>query len=274
MNANWNQSSIVVRALRAVALALGLLAALQATAQPRETLGPGDAVRVTVFQNPDFNTETRLSENGSIVFPLIGEQNFSGLTPAQAGARVADALKRGKFINNPQVTVQLVTVRSRQVSVLGQVAKPGKYPLDDNASKLTDILALAGGVTPMGTDEVTVVLTRDGKMQTRVVDVPSMMRTGDMKANFDIQGGDTIYVQRAPVFYIYGEVQKAGSYRLEQNMSVMQALSVGGGVTPRGTERGLMIHRRNGDGKIAKLDVRPTDVVQADDVIYVRESLF
>jgi len=274
MNANCNPSSIVFRALRAVALAFGLLAALQATAQPRETLGPGDAVRVTVFQNPDFNTETRLSENGTVVFPLIGEQNFSGLTPAQAGARVADALKRGKFINNPQVTVQLVAVRSRQVSVLGQVAKPGKYPLDDNATKLTDILALAGGVTATGTDEVTVLLTRGGKTQTRVVDIPSMVRTGDMKANFDIQGGDTIYVQRAPVFYIYGEVQKAGSYRLEQNMSVMQALSVGGGVTPRGTERGMKIHRRANDGKIVRLEAQLTDAVQPDDVIYVRESLF
>jgi polysaccharide export outer membrane protein len=100
------------------------------------------------------------------------------------------------------------------------------------------------------------------------------VRSGDMKANFDIQGGDTIYVQRAPVFYIYGEVQKAGSYRLEQNMSVMQALSVGGGVTPRGTERGLKIHRRNGDGKIVRVEAQPTDLVQADDVIYVRESLF
>jgi len=260
--------------LRAAALACGLLAALTATAQPRETLGAGDAVRVSVFQNPDFNTETRLSEGGTIVFPLIGEVNFSGLTPAQAGTRVADALKRGKYIVNPQVTVQLVTVRSRQVSVLGQVARPGKYPLDDNASKLTDILALAGGITPTGTDEVSVLLTRDGKTQTRVVDVPTMVRTGDTKANFDIQGGDTIYVQRAPVFYIYGEVQRAGSYRLESNMSVMQALSLGGGVTPRGTERGMKIHRRNGDGKILRLDAQPTDGVQADDVIYVRESLF
>ncbi len=274
MDAKWNLSSIVRRGMRALALACGLVAAFAATAQPRETLGPGDAVRVTVFQNPDFNTETRLSETGTIVFPLIGEVSFSGLTPAQAGTRVADALKKGKYIVNPQVTVQLVAVRSRQVAVLGQVAKPGKYPLDDNASRLTDILALAGGVLPTGTDEVTVVLTRDGKTQTRVVDIPAMLRTGDLKSNFDIQGGDTIFVQRAPVFYIYGEVQRAGSYRLEQNMSVMQALSVGGGITPRGTERGMRIHRRGNDGKVLRLDAQPGDLVQADDVIYVRESLF
>ena len=242
--------------------------------QVRETLGPGDAVKVTVFQNPDFNTETRLSERGTVVFPLIGEMKFTGLTPAQAGTRIAEELKRGKYINNPQVTVQLVSVRSRQVAVLGEVARPGKYALDDNSSKLTDILAVAGGVTTAAADTVTVLVSRGNKLEKREIDVSAMARDGNLAANLDIEGGDTIYVQRAPVFYIYGEVQRAGSYRLQNNMSVMQALSVGGGVTLRGTERGMMIHRRNGDGKVLKVEVKPTDAVQPDDVIYVKESLF
>ena len=256
-----------------------IAAATPVTAQPpqvqvRETLGPGDAVRVTVFQNPDFNTETRLSERGTIVFPLIGEMKFTGMTPAQAGTKIADELKRGKFINNPQVTVQLMAVRSRQVAVLGEVARPGKYALDDNSSKLTDILAVAGGVTTAAADTVTVLISRGDKLEKREIDVSAMARDGNLGANLEIQGGDTIYVQRAPVFYIYGEVQRAGSYRLQNNMSVMQALSVGGGVTLRGTERGMMIHRRNGDGKVLKVEARPTDPVQPDDVIYVKESLF
>jgi polysaccharide export outer membrane protein len=260
--------------LRFAALACMVVAAAPTMAQPRETLGPGDAVRVIVFQNPDFNTETRLSERGSLVFPLIGEIQFTGMTPAQAGSKISEELKRGKFINNPQVTVQLVTVRSRQVAVLGEVAKPGKYPLDDNSSRLTDILALAGGVTPTAADTVTVLVSRGSKLEKREVDVAAMARDGNLAANFQIEGGDTVYVQRAPMFYIYGEVQRAGSYRLQNNMSVMQALSVGGGVTLRGTERGIKIHRRNGDGKIHKVDVQLTDPVQPDDVIYVRESLF
>ena len=268
---------IVAIATRLAALNCMLVAAVPASSQPRETretLGPGDAVRVTVFQNPDFNTETRVSERGTIVFPLIGELQFTGLTPAQAGSRIADQLKKGKYIVNPQVTVQLVTVRSRQVSVLGEVAKPGKYPLDDHSSRLTDILALAGGVTPTASDTVTVLVTRGNKLEKREVDVSAMARNGNLAANFEIQGGDTIYVQRAPTFYIYGEVQRAGSYPLKANMSVMQALSVGGGVTLRGTERGLRIHRRNGDGKVIPVEVQLTDPVQPDDVIYVRESLF
>jgi polysaccharide export outer membrane protein len=265
---------IVAIATRFAALACMLLAALPASSQPRETLGPGDAVRVTVFQNPDFNTETRLSERGTIVFPLIGELEFTGMTPAQAGSRIAQELKKGKYIVNPQVTVQLTTVRSRQVAILGEVAKPGKYPLDDHSSRLTDVLAMAGGVTPTASDTVTLLVTRDNKLEKREVDVSAMARNGDLAANMEIQGGDTIYVQRAPTFYIYGEVQRAGSYPLKANMSVMQALSVGGGVTLRGTERGLKIHRRNGDGKVIPVDVQLTDPVRPDDVIYVRESLF
>jgi polysaccharide export outer membrane protein len=81
-------------------------------------------------------------------------------------------------------------------------------------------------------------------------------------------------VRRAPVFYIYGEVQRAGAYRLEPEMTVQQALSVGGGVTPRGTQRGLKIHRKTPDGQVLKIDADLTDQVRAEDVIYVKESLF
>src|SRR6266513_896757 len=242
--------------------------------QSRETLGEGDSVRITVFQNPDLTTETRISSRGTITFPLIGEVVMAGLTPAGAEAEIAKQLVRGKFVLKPQVSLNIVRVRSRQVSVLGQVARPGRYPLDDTSSNLTDILALAGGVTPAGDDHVTVMVTRNGKTARLEINVPTMYRTGDLSRNLQLENGDTIFVQRAPVFYIYGEVQRAGSYRLEQAMTVMQALSVGGGVTPRGTDRGLKIRRRVADGKFQSIDAHLTDPVQSDDVIYVRESLF
>jgi polysaccharide export outer membrane protein len=245
-----------------------------AIAQSRDVLGEGDSIRVTVFQNPDLTTETRISEQGTITFPLIGEVALAGLTPARAEARIAEHLVKGKFLVRPQVSVNVVQVRSRQVSVLGQVARPGRYPLDDTSSNLTDILALAGGVSPGGDDNVTVTMKRDGKVAKVDVDVPAMYRTGDMSRNIRLENGDVIFVQRAPVFYIYGEVQRAGSYRLEQGMTVMQALSVGGGVTARGTDRGLKIRRRSPDGGLHAIDARLTDLVQANDVIYVRESWF
>jgi polysaccharide biosynthesis/export protein len=242
--------------------------------QSRETLGEGDSIRITVFQNPDLTTETRISERGTITFPLVGTISLAGLTPAGAEARIAEQLIKGKFVLKPQVSLNVIRVRSRQVSVLGQVAHPGRYALDDTSSSLTDILALAGGVGPAGDDNVTVMITRNGKTTKQEINVPTMYRTGDLSRNLQLENGDTIFVQRAPVFYIYGEVQRAGSYRLEQAMTVMQALSVGGGVTPRGTDRGLKIRRKMQDGKFESIDVRLTDPVQPDDVIYVRESLF
>ena len=242
--------------------------------QSRETLGEGDSIRITVFQNPDLTTETRISERGTITFPLVGEIALAGLAPVDAEARIADKLIKGKFVLKPQVSLNVIRVRSRQVSVLGQVARPGRYPLDDTSSNLTDILALAGGVNPTGDDNVTVMVTRNGKTAKQEINVPSMYRTGDLSRNLQLENGDTIFVQRAPVFYIYGEVQRAGSYRLEQAMTVMQALSLGGGVTPRGTDRGLKIRRKGPDGTFQAVDARLTDPVHADDVIYVRESLF
>jgi polysaccharide biosynthesis/export protein len=257
--------------LAAVAL---IMFALQADAASRETLGAGDTIRVTVFQNPDLTTEVRISERGTIVFPLIGEIALGGQTPVGAGNRIAAQLKQGNFMKDPQVNVSVVQVRSRQVSVLGHVARPGRYALDDTNLTLTDILALAGGISPGGADTVTVVTNRNGSEKKLEINVPEMIAKGTMSPNFEIQNGDTIYVQRAPVFYIYGEVQRAGAYRLEPDMIVMHALSLGGGLTPRGSDRGLAIHRRMPDGAVRKIDAKLFEAVRPDDVIYVKESLF
>jgi len=257
-------------------IAAMLLSLLSATAlgQSREALGGGDTVRIAVFQNPDLTTETRISERGTITFPLIGEVVLAGLTPAGAEARIAEQLIKGKFVLKPQVSLNVTQIRSRQVSVLGQVARPGRYPLDDTRSNLTDLLALAGGISATGDDSVNVMVTRDGKTAKLDINVPTMYRTGDLSRNIRLESGDTVFVQRAPVFYIYGEVQRSGVYRLEPKMIVMQALSVGGGVTARGTDRGLKIHRKTPDGNFQRIDARLTDLVEPDDVIYVRESLF
>jgi polysaccharide export outer membrane protein len=266
----------IFRACTAAACALiMMMVAASAFAQAgNEVLGEGDTVRVTVFQNPDLTTEGRVSSGGAFSFPLIGEVKIGGLSPTRAASRIADQLKSGNFLRNPQVTVSVLQLRSRQVSVLGHVARPGRYPLDDTSSKLTDVLALAGGIAPTGDDTVLVVVNRNGKAGKMAVDVPVMFRKGDLSKNVEVQNGDTIFVQRAPVFYIYGEVQRAGAYRLEPNMSVMQALSLGGGVTPRGTDRGLKINRMSNEGAVKTIDARLTDLVQADDVIFIRESLF
>jgi polysaccharide biosynthesis/export protein len=241
---------------------------------PAELLGAGDSVRVTVFQNPDLTTEARISERGTISVPLIGEVVIAGLTPEGAAARVADRLTSGKFVVNPQVSLTVQQVRSRQVSVLGEVAKPGRYALDDVSNSLTDVLARAGGISGEGDDNVVVVRTVNGKETRTAIDVPEMYRSGDMSRDMHLQNGDVIYVKHAPQFYLYGEVQKAGAYRLQSQMTVMQAISVGGGLTPRGTLRGLKVQRRTSGGQVETEAVHPTDLVRADDVIVVKERLF
>ena len=257
-----------------------LIAATPAHSQSRdasrsnEALGAGDSVRVTVFQNPDLTTDARVSPRGTIVFPLVGEIELGGLTPAQAGNRIADQLRRGGFMVKPQVAVSILQVRSRQVHVLGQLQRPGSYVLEDTGARLTDILTLAGGINGAGADTVTVLTHRDGKAQTWAINLPAIFRGGDGATNIQIENGDTIFVERAPVFYIYGEVQRAGAYRLEPNMIVMQALALGGGLTLRATERGIGVHRRMPNGKFMKLEAKLTDPVQAEDIVFVRESLF
>jgi polysaccharide export outer membrane protein len=239
----------------------------------REALGMGDMVRVSVFRNPELTTEARVSERGTILFPMIGEVNVAGLTPSQAGARIADKLRSGKYVVNPEVTVSMMQVNSRQVSVLGNVVKPGRYPLDSTTAHLTDVIALAGGVGPTGSDQVTVITNRGGKQEKLEIDMAEMFRNGDLTRNISLEPGDTIYVHKAPMVYVYGEVQKGGAYRVEPNMTVMQAIAMGGGITPRGTERGIKISRRDGKG-VSRIDASLTTAVQPDDVIYVRESLF
>src|SRR5262245_7081594 len=116
-----------------------LVVAVPGFAQNAEKLGSGDAIRVTVFQQPDLTTEARINERGTIAMPLIGEVKVGGLSQAEAAGAIADSLKKGEFLKNPQVAVATTTVRSRQVSVLGLVARPGRYALDDTSPNLSDV---------------------------------------------------------------------------------------------------------------------------------------
>ena len=227
-----------------------------------EKLGVGDAVRVTVFQQPDLTTEARISDRGTIMLPLLGEFKIAGMSAAQAGGSIADSFKNGGYLKHPQVSVALTTLRSRQVSVLGLVARPGRYALDETSSQLADVIAAAGGITTAGSD--TVIVLRDGKEH----------RVDVLAKPFKLQGGETINVERAPVFYVYGEVTRAGAYPVVPNMTVMQAIAAGGGITPRGSDRRIKLRRTGGNGKLVETDAKPNDVVKSDDVIFVKEALF
>ncbi|WP_124705616.1 polysaccharide export protein EpsE [Sulfuriferula multivorans] len=236
-------------------------------------LGPGDVLKISVYGSPDLSLETRVSESGSITFPLIGEVAVGGLTPAAAEKLIASRLQTGGFLRKAQVNILVTQFQGQMVSVLGQVKQPGRYPIEGKRN-LTDMLALAGGVDTQGADTVDLIRTRNGKTTKTKINIVDMVRNGSLNQDYDLAGGDLIYVERAPVFYIYGEVQKPGTYRLEPGMTVLQALSAGGGLTQRGTERNVRIKRKMPDGKLESLKARLDDPVQPNDVVYIQESLF
>jgi polysaccharide biosynthesis/export protein len=256
------------------AASIGLVPQALAQAAPDYPLGAGDAIRVQVFQNPDLTIETRVSENGSISYPLIGAVDLGGLSIAVAEKKIATALDKGGFIKNPQVNIVLVQIRGNQVAVLGQVNRPGRFPMETANTRLSDMLANAGGATPTGDDVAIVIGVRNGKPFRQQVNIASIFLTDKPQDNIVLQGGDSIYVHRAPVFYIYGEAQRPGAFRIERNMTVMQALAQGGGPTARGSEKRLRLHRTAADGSIQQLEPQLTDPVLANDVLYVKESIF
>jgi polysaccharide export outer membrane protein len=238
-------------------------------------IGPGDAVRITVYQSPDLTLETKVTESGVISYPLIGAIRLGGLTVNEAEAALAAALKKGDFIKNPQITVMVTQVRANQVNVLGQVGRPGRIPLDLAGMRLTDVIALAGGITATaGSDTVVVSGMRNGQPFRREVDLPRVFSQGGRDNDIVVQPGDAIWVDRFPVIYLYGEVQRPGQLRLERGMTVMQALASAGGLTQRGTQRGLRVSRRAANGQVQSLELSLDDALQAGDVVFVRESLF
>ena len=237
-------------------------------------LGVGDTVKISVYQNPDLSLEARVSELGQINFPLIGAVTVGGLAVSAAEQRIEKMLRDGGFVLKPQVTIQTTQIRSSQVSILGQVAKPGRFPIEIVGSKVSEMIAAAGGVVPGGADVVTLVGNRSGKAIKLDIDLPAILQSGRAELDVTVENGDIIYVDRAPTFYMYGEVQHPGQMRLERGMTLMQALAQGGGLTARGTERGIRVHRKDETGATKILELKMNDKVERDDVIYIRESIF
>ncbi|MFA5240841.1 MAG: polysaccharide export protein EpsE [Sulfuricella sp.] len=264
----------MIKLLRYLPFLFALLLALPAWSESNDyRIGTSDVLSITVYSHPDLTTEARVGGGGTISFPLIGEVKLAGKTPVEGAAEIAHRLSSGGFILEPNVNLNVVQYRSQQVSVLGRVNRPGKFPLE-KISRVSDVLALAGGIGSDGADTITLIREKDGKTQYREIDAIALFMAGGQKDDERVQDGDIINVPRQPLFYIYGEVQRPGSYRLEQNMSLVQALTMGGGVNLRGTQRGIKILRRDADGGMQKIEAQLSDPVKRDDVIYVKESLF
>ncbi len=252
---------------------LGILVPAAQAEDEDYVLASGDVVHITVYDHPDLATDIRVGSNGDINFPLIGNIVLGGMALRNAEAAIADRLDKGGFIRDAHVNINITQYRGHQVNVLGYVNHPGRFQLE-KLSTVSDLLATAQGIAITGADEI-ILIHRDGKNTTRTeIDARDLLERGDPKLDTELKDGDILFVPREPRYYIYGEVQRPGTFRVERNMTVVQALSVGGGLTPRGTQRGIRILRRDKQGNTQEINAKLEDPVQPDDVIYVKESLF
>ena len=275
------------RSLRTLLFVLTAAFALCAQAQDRQPeyeLGSGDNIRIQVFQNPDLTLETRVTENGNIRYPLIGVVKIGGMAIASAEQTIAKALRTAASSSSRRSTSCSCRIAATRFLSSGRSTaraairwrpstreSPRWWPLPAALPRHT---GTANGIVAAGADVAILTGMRDGKPFRKEIDIPGMFLDNRLDDDIVVAGGDVIYVNRAPIFYIYGEVQRPGSYRIERGMTMRQALAQGGGPTLRGTERRLRLYRRGADGEVEMLGPDLNDLVRPDDVLYVRESLF
>lgn len=261
---------LVVAILFGLTLLAPVRVSAQQTASGHYRLGPGDQISVTVAGSPEFSTTARIREDGAIGYPYLGTVQVGGLTLEQAESRIRRELLTAKLLRNPQVTVAVEQYLSRQVTVLGEVKSPKRYGLSAPSTVL-DMIAEAGGRLPDGADYVILIRHENGQSKRNVLTMDQLIAGATPT---QVQANDIIVVPRMNVFYIEGAVQKAGEYRLDKGMTVMQAIAVGGGLSPRGSYSRIEIKRHGKDGKVTTLDAELNDVLQPGDLLHVKERIF
>jgi polysaccharide biosynthesis/export protein len=228
-------------------------------------LGTGDVVEIAVLGRDDFRSRVQIQVDGTIQLPFIGDVPAVNRTVLQLRNEVRAALIAGQYFNEPAVSVTVVSYASRYVTVLGEVATPGIVAID-RSYRLSEIMARIGGLRPTAADIITLVRTGGETMKLDMVAVA----TGDVSQDVIVNPGDRIFVAQAPQFYIYGEVNGPGAYKLERNMSLRMALARGGGVTAQGTERRVKVIRNGVE--LPKVDLNAP--VEPNDTIRVGQRIF
>ena len=270
----------------AAAFLVGLAAitwsAAPATAQVTNyVVGPQDVLMITVFDQQDLGGKYTVDADGTLSFPLIGRLKAGGLTLQQVEGALRKALSDG-FFKNPQVNVGIEQYRSQRVFVVGEVRAPGPYQLSGEMT-LIEALARAGSITQDAAGEAMIVrskTTTDGPVlpdQTAAADVIRVdikdLQSGRLSQNALLRDGDTIFIPRAELVYVFGHVRNPGAYTLQKGTTVLQALSLAGGVTDRGATGRIRISRVV-SGKKVEVRSRTEDLIQPGDTIIVPERYF
>jgi polysaccharide biosynthesis/export protein len=261
-------NGMVSRMVSLVALLIVAPVALAQTVPPPDapkaavaagySIGVGDSIEVSVIGRPEYTSRVQVQVDGTVQLPYINNVTAANKTLLQLRDEVKRALMAGGFYADPAVNVAVVSYASRYVVVLGDVAQPGIVPID-RSYRVSEILARVGGVRESGGDTLT--LRHEGgaeiKLPIRAIAV------GGPADDPLVMAGDKLFVPAAENFYIYGQVNAPGTYRLQTGMTLRMALARGGGLNDRGSERRLKVFR---DGKeVTRIDlsepIRPGDVV-------------
>lgn len=238
-------------------------------------VGPGDTLSVSVLGQPELDARLTIDADGRITVPFLGELDVSGLAPTEVGRRVAEGLRKGGYLQDPKVAVDVLRVRSRVASILGEVNRPGRYAIEGRLT-LLELLAMAGGVREGASD--TAVLIRPGIDPFTQQRVELFVGNRQLPAreiqNVVLQAGDVVFLAQAPRFYVHGEVSRSGSFPVEPELTVMRAIAIAGGMTQRASDGRISINRKGPDGGIVKIKVKLDDAVLPGDVVFVDERFF
>jgi len=271
--------------LRLCALALCLLGLFSAPVQAQGDylVGKEDILEIIVWGHDDLKRTIPVSLEGMISFPLIGEIRASGIATVALEKEIAAKLGNG-YIVDPQVTVTVKEHKSQRVFVMGEVNKPGTYAVT-RENNILFVLSQAGGPTKDAGEDL--VIIRPGKPVDRAMTIEEAEKSkeqiiqanlrdvlaGDQKSGLTIRNGDTIIVPKMPFFFVMGQVKNPGKYSLERGTTVLNAISIGGGLTPIAAPRRTKITREQ-EGKKIEIPTTMETLVLPGDTIVVPESFF
>ncbi|MBI4888532.1 MAG: SLBB domain-containing protein [Acidobacteria bacterium] len=274
--------ALIASVLGAVLLAPALLAA-QAPAVPGAAadyvVGARDVLHITSYDDADLSGQFTVETDGTFTFPMLGRVTAGGLTLRAVEASLKHDLVARGFYRNPQITVSIDQYRSQKIFVLGEVRNPGVYPLS-TTMRLVEALALADSTLPTAGCDV-VIMSASTDPSDRRAGRPRVVRvnlddlqSGNVSLNVALKDGDTILVPRAEDVYVFGQVRTPGAYPLRvRDMTVLQALSMAGGLTDRGATGRIEIIRIV-EGEKVNVNAELTDTVQPGDTIVVPERFF
>jgi polysaccharide export outer membrane protein len=249
------------------------------------TLGPGDVLRVSVYDNPDLSQEVTIEADGAFSYPLIGRVQAAGLPVRQLENLLAQRLADG-YLVSPQVAVTVTQHKSQQVYVMGAVKAPGPYALQRQTT-LLEALSAAGGPTPEAGFEVILTHAVDKQALSSGTSAGSAAANGQpvMRVSLEqlmaggvpqpitLRDGDVIYVPEGAFVYVTGEIQRPGRVRLEKDTTIQKVVTLSGGFTKFAATKSMTVQRMV-NGKRREFQAGPNDLLQAEDVVVVHPSLF